>query len=933
MRPVNRPWWQQATALVSLGAGGAITGLSFVPQPPADLTSPTSLPIHLMALEQSARQASAGDAALRSAIINVAKTYLRLAQTKSPAEMQAMIWQQNSLDRADHGSSCAAFASMTLAMGARAVGQQSWVTGGSSYPWPLHRWADVRVNPNPASPGITSIVQDAQAHKRWHAFGDGYQPQPGDWVVFDGHVEVVTQYSGGALQTIGADSLPNYSVNAHDYPAPVGGQGVLGFVDNGRLAARSDGGPSDGGQAAGAGHGNGQADLLTTAIPGTQEAADAAHTRGQAPGDAAIPGTSGTAPGHGTAGEQARNKPQPRPERISYGRRATAGMRAGKAGDADRLSADVPGQAAVPGQVAVPGQAAVRGRAAAPAAATADTAIIPGLPIMAQRLSGKAAAASAPPGAPAGSQRPTRAAPSAANANPQQAFIAGIAPGAVAAQHKYGVPASVTIAQAIVESGWGESRLATQDHNLFGIKGAGPAGSDAQPTWEYINGQQVSTTSPFRVYADQAQSIDDHGRLLAMSPYYRTSMAARQNPDAFAASLTGIYATDPDYGAKLISLMKRYDLYRYDKPAPASAPHAAQPRASSAPSSNGQTTRPPVPRPPVTARPSPRATASPAPTAGQSSPHEPSPAGSSPQASSVPEPPAGRSPSPAAGAPSAQPSGSPTSQSAVPPTRHDAVIPGLPNPAVATTPSARPTATLRRATATHGGGGGGDRPARVPAPAAQAASATRMPAPASATARRTQARPARRSARKYQQPLPPSVRNAFITKARVRLMRAEPLYRDVAEHSGIPWQVLGACDWMQCAARPRYSPVHGEKLGSRNADGTCYRTKSAALEQCADDMIDLAAAVYSVDLTAAGNLSVRDLANAFAAFRWGGLLKVHRTSAMEFPYSVAGLTDQCSKMHWPDIDEPNTPDKPGGRFRMPFGAVPVVLSLNYPATI
>jgi len=208
-----------------------------------------------------------------------------------------------------------------------------------------------------------------------------------------------------------------------------------------------------------------------------------------------------------------------------------------------------------------------------------------------------------------------------------------------------------------------------------------------------------------------------------------------------------------------------------------------------------------------------------------------------------------------------------------------------------------------------------------------------MSAPASATARRSPARPARKSARKYQQPLPPSVRNAFITKAGARLVRAEPLYRDVAEHSGIPWQMLAACDWMQCAARPRYSPVHGEKLGSLNADGTCYRTKSAALEQCADDMIDLAAAVYAVDLAATGHLSVRDLANAFAAFRWGGLLRQHRTSAMEFPYSVAGLTEQCTKMHWPNIDEPNTPDKPGGRFRMPFGAVLVVLSLNYPATI
>ena len=74
-----------------------------------------------------------------------------------------------------------------------------------------------------------------------------------------------------------------------------------------------------------------------------------------------------------------------------------------------------------------------------------------------------------------------------------------------------------------------------------------------------------------------------------------------------------------------------------------------------------------------------------------------------------------------------------------------------------------------------------------------------------------------------------------------------------------------------------------------------------------------------------------ELANVFAAFRWGGLLKAHDISAMEFPYSVAGLTCQHLKMRWPDIDDPYAPDKPGTRFRLSFGALPVVLSLGYRA--
>jgi hypothetical protein len=185
----------------------------------------------------------------------------------------------------------------------------------------------------------------------------------------------------------------------------------------------------------------------------------------------------------------------------------------------------------------------------------------------------------------------------------------------------------------------------------------------------------------------------------------------------------------------------------------------------------------------------------------------------------------------------------------------------------------------------------------------------------------------------YQHQMSPAVLNAMNTTAKARLTGAESLYRDVASHSGVRWELLAACDWMQCEARPRYSPVHGEKLGAVNADGTVYRTRSEALEQCGDDLVSLAWEVYRIDLTADDKLSVRDLASAFAAFRWGGLLKLHRTSAMEFPYSVAGLTPQQAGMRWPNIDEPNAPDKPGSRFRMPFGAVPVVLALRYPAIV
>ena len=291
--PASKPWWQQATALVSLGAGGVVTGLSFVPKASADVSSPASMPINLLALKHSVRHAGNGDARLRSAIVNVANYYAQLAEEKSPAEMEALIWQHDSIDGANHGPSCAAFASLTLHLASQVVGEQSWVTGGSTYPWPLHDWADVRVDPNPESLGVTSIVQDAKAHDRWHPIGAGYRPQPGDWVLFDGHIEVVTEYAGGVLHTVGADSLPNYSVNAHQYAAPLSGQGVAGFVNNGTVRGPRHASVT----AAAAGHGGQGA--------GTSGRSGHEHSQHPGPGRAAATVAQGSGDGSPAAGSQA----------------------------------------------------------------------------------------------------------------------------------------------------------------------------------------------------------------------------------------------------------------------------------------------------------------------------------------------------------------------------------------------------------------------------------------------------------------------------------------------------------------------------------------------------------------------------------------------------------------------------------------------------
>ena len=792
MQSTRKARWQQATALVSLSTAGAMTGLSVAHGTAADLTSPSSIPVKLLASSRPATPPPAGDRALRSAIVKSAQYYLRLAQSRPPSEMEALIWQNDSTDGVDHGESCAAFASLTLESGAQAAGQQSWVTGGTTYPWPVHSWVDSRVDPNPASPDVISILQDAQAHHRWHPLGDGYTPQPGDWVLFDGHVEVVTEYAGGVLYTIGGDSMPNLSVNAHQYSAPLAAQGVSGFVNNGLVSTVS---PASGGEGA-------------APAQAVQDAAQAAPDQGQAE----LPGLVMPA--------------------LSLGGAAQAGGQAG--GQAQQQDA--------------------AGSAGAKNTLT-STASIPGaLPITGSVTSYSSAASS-----PRYSRTPV--APSIApvpGTATQQAFINAIAPGALAAQRQYGIPAAVTIAQAIDESGWGQSQLATEDNNLFGIKGTGPAGSVVVPTQEYENGQPVTVNAPFRVYSNVAQSISDHSLLLATGSAYQQAMSDRRSPDAFANDLTGVYATDPGYGANLVAIMRQYNLYRFD----AGTPAAQGPSAASG-SGHG--------------------VSAPAGLAQQASGPNVTGLGASGHGAS-----GLGAPGHGASAPDLEGSGA-------------ASIPGLDAYAGA-------AATAFPGTGTTG--------ARLP--------------PAGGQALRAGPRNLRISTRRYVAEIPRIVTTDFIATAKTPLLRAKPLYQDVAADSGIRWELLAACDWMQCHAQPRVSPVHGEKLGTRNADGTLYRTKSEALEQVAADLVELAALVYGINLRQRLILSVRDLANVFAAFRWGGLLKSHRISAMEFPYSVQGLTAQHLKMRWPALDE-DAPDKPGTRFRRSFGAVPVVLGLSYPA--
>lgn len=141
-------------------------------------------------------------------------------------------------------------------------------------------------------------------------------------------------------------------------------------------------------------------------------------------------------------------------------------------------------------------------------------------------------------------------------------FIEKIAPLAVANAEESGIPASLTIAQAALESNWGASRLAVEGNNLFGLKGSGSGGSLILPTTEYRGGGTVTVNAAFRKYRSWAESIADHARLLSAARY--AGAVRKTGPEAARAVAAAGYASDPQYASKLIRLMDTYNLTRYD---------------------------------------------------------------------------------------------------------------------------------------------------------------------------------------------------------------------------------------------------------------------------------------------------------------------------------------------------------------------------------
>ena len=142
-----------------------------------------------------------------------------------------------------------------------------------------------------------------------------------------------------------------------------------------------------------------------------------------------------------------------------------------------------------------------------------------------------------------------------------------------------GVLASVTIAQAILESGFGTSQLALEGNNLFGMratlsgntwKSAWDGKTYSIKTFEYLNGNKVTMTAAFRAYANYAASVRDHSDYLTGAKNgtelrYKGIAGNKSYLKTIQIIKQGGYATAPTYVSTVVRIIKQYKLTKYDK--------------------------------------------------------------------------------------------------------------------------------------------------------------------------------------------------------------------------------------------------------------------------------------------------------------------------------------------------------------------------------
>ena len=145
-------------------------------------------------------------------------------------------------------------------------------------------------------------------------------------------------------------------------------------------------------------------------------------------------------------------------------------------------------------------------------------------------------------------------------------FLEKIKPDVIADMKASGILASLTAAQALIESNKGNSGLTKKANNLFGIKANKSWQGDyvTMPTKEWVNGQYVTVNAKFRKYSSWEASINDHSKFLKDNKRYANLIGVTDYKLACKLIKDDGYATSPTYTKTLIDTIERYKLYLWD---------------------------------------------------------------------------------------------------------------------------------------------------------------------------------------------------------------------------------------------------------------------------------------------------------------------------------------------------------------------------------
>ncbi|MFC0361181.1 glycoside hydrolase family 73 protein [Enterococcus canintestini] len=148
-------------------------------------------------------------------------------------------------------------------------------------------------------------------------------------------------------------------------------------------------------------------------------------------------------------------------------------------------------------------------------------------------------------------------------------FIEQLAPHAKELQKGYGVLPSIILGQAALESNFGQSQLASEYKNLFGIKAYGDVPKVKLDTQEFVDEQYITIKGEFKVYDSWQASMDDHTMLFVNGvnwdpKKYEKVLLANNYKEAAKALQEAGYATDPQYADKIITMIEEYNLMQYD---------------------------------------------------------------------------------------------------------------------------------------------------------------------------------------------------------------------------------------------------------------------------------------------------------------------------------------------------------------------------------